>query len=375
MLSHDLIASKALLARTVIAWYRKEGRALPWRMTRNPYRIWVSEVMLQQTRVASVIPYYRRFLHAFPTMRRLAEADLQEVLKLWEGMGYYARARNLHRSAEIIMSRYGGSVPDNTKDLLSLPGIGRSTAGAILSLAYDKQAPVLDANIQRLLSRLGAVESDLGKSYGKHFLWDLMESLLPGKKTRVFNQALMDMGALVCTPKTPHCRVCPLSSLCRAFKMGIQEQIPPSKKTPPRPVLERAVAVIWGKKGLLIHHRPSNGLLGSLWEFPGIYLNQEGSVFHLLSHMMERECGLLIQLRGEIFSFFHEYTHFKERIRVFSGDCLQGRLLSQDFRWVQPEEIERFPLPASHRRIAQTVIRTVDGRRTLSQAISHEGGK
>lgn len=376
MLSQDLVASKDLLARTVIAWYRKEGRKLPWRMTKSPYRIWVSEVMLQQTRVASAIPYYERFLNAFPTVKRLAEADLQEVLKQWEGMGYYARARNLHQSARMVMERYEGSIPDNMEDLLSLPGVGRSTAGAILSLAHGRRTPILDANIQRLLCRLSVVQGDPQKSHTKHLLWDLMERLLPEEQTRPFNQGLMDIGALFCLPRNPRCQNCPLSSLCLAFATGVQDRIPPLKKARPLPLRERGVAILWWKGDLLIHHRPSIGFLGGLWEFPGVHLDGAGSVFHLLPRMLKRECGLSIHLKGEIFSFLHEYTHFKEMIRVFSGDCQQGKnLFSEGFRWVQPEEIEQLPLSASHRRIAQEVSRMGDQKGTPPSMLPLEGGK
>ena len=372
----DLIGAKDLLARKVIAWYRKEGRRLPWRTTRSPYRIWVSEVMLQQTRVASAIPYYERFLDAFPTVSRLAEADLQEVLKQWEGMGYYARARNLHRSARMIRERYEGSIPDNMEDLLSLPGIGRSTAGAILSLAHGRKTPILDANIQRLLCRLSAVQEDPQKSHTKRLLWDLMERLLPEKETRLFNQGLMDIGALFCLPRSPRCRDCPLSSLCQAFARGVQHRVPPLKKARPRPVRERGIAIIWWKEGLLLHHRPSIGLLGGLWEFPGVHLDGAGSAFHLLPRMLERECGLSIHLKAEIFSCLHEYTHFKELIRVFSGDCQQGRnLFSEAFRWVPPEEIEQLALSASHRRIAREVNRMEGGQGTRTQMLVFQGGK
>jgi len=366
---------KDLLARKVIAWYRNEGRRLPWRMTKSPYRIWVSEVMLQQTRVTFAIPYYQRFLDAFPTVRRLAEADLEEVLKQWEGMGYYARARNLHRSAKMVRERYEGSIPDNMEELLSLPGIGRSTAGAILSLAYGRKIPILDANIQRLLCRLSAVQEDPQKSHAKRLLWDLMERLLPEKDTRLFNQGLMDIGALFCLPRSPRCRNCPLSSLCLAFARGIQDRIPPLKKARPLPLRERAVAIIWRKGDLLIHHRPSSGLLGGLWEFPGAYVDRAGSAFRLLSRMFEQECGLLIQVKEEIFSFLHEYTHFKEIIRVFSGDYQQGKdSLAEGFRWVRLEEIEQLPLSASHRRIAQEVSRLGGGQRTRTQMLPFQGG-
>jgi A/G-specific adenine glycosylase len=275
----------------------------------------------------------------------------------------------------MVRERYQGSIPDNLEELLSLPGIGRSTAGAILSLAHGKKTPILDANIQRLLCRLSAVQEDPQKSHAKRLLWDLMERLLPEKETRLFNQGLMDIGALFCLPRSPRCRNCPLSSLCLAFARGIQDRIPPLKKARPLPLRERAVAIIWRKGDLLIHHRPSSGLLGGLWEFPGAYVDGAGSAFRLLSRMFEQECGLLIQVKEEMFSFLHEYTHFKEMIRVFSGDYQQGKdSLAEGFRWVRLEEIEQLPLSASHRCIAQKVSRLGGGQRTRTQMLPFQGG-
>ena len=204
------------IRENLLLWFKKNARDLPWRKTRNPYAIWVSEVMLQQTRVDTVIPYYRRFIKTFPTVQRLARADLSEVLKVWEGLGYYSRARNLQKAARIISSQFHGRIPDTLDGLLSLPGIGRYTAGAILSIAFNQEAPILDGNVKRVLSRLFAVSGNPARGKAEALLWQLSASLIPEGHASPFNQALMDLGATVCTPKVPQCSICPLARLCKA---------------------------------------------------------------------------------------------------------------------------------------------------------------
>ena len=362
----DSTESKRLFARKVLSWYRTNGRRLPWRNVRDPYRIWVSEVMLQQTQVASAIRYYERFLQAFPSVTHLAEADLQEVLKQWEGMGYYARARNLHQSARLIMERHKGLVPDQMGDLLSLPGIGRSTAGAILSIAFNQQAPILDGNVQRLLCRIYAVREDPRQARVSRLLWQLSEGILPERQAGPLNQGLMDIGALVCTPKTPSCPGCPLPSFCQAFHLNAQDRIPQPRRALPLPHREKAVAVIWWEGRVLLCRRPSPGLLGGLWEFPGWHLEGTAPARPLLSQKLAEECGLSVELEEEILSFLHAYTHFREGIQVFHGRCRKpGRASRADLQWVRTEELERYPLSASQRRIADFV-----NDRTRAESIS-----
>src|SRR4030042_336521 len=197
----ESISQKGKIQTQLLQWFKKKGRDLPWRKTRDPYAIWVSEIMLQQTQVAMVIPYYQRFLKSFPTIRHLAKTDLSKVLKVWEGLGYYSRARNLHRASQIVLNHFHGRIPDTLKDLLSLPGIGRSTAGAILSFAFHKDAPILDGNAKRVLSRLFAVLGSPGGRKTEQLFWEISESLIPKGYSNPFNQALMDLGSIICTPK------------------------------------------------------------------------------------------------------------------------------------------------------------------------------
>ena len=257
------------IATHLLRWYRKKGRDLPWRRTSDPYAIWVSEIMLQQTQVATVIPYYEKFMATFPTTSDLTHAPLGAVLKVWEGLGYYARARNLQKAARIISDQYDGKMPEDIEALTSLPGIGRSTAGAIISIAYGKKAPILDGNVRRVICRLFAIRQNPSLAPVQKKLWNISESLVPEKNPRCFNQALMDLGAMICTPKNPDCTACCLRSLCLAYSKGLQKTLPvksPGRKVPHYHI---AAGVIWRGGKILITQRPAEGLLGGLWEFPG----------------------------------------------------------------------------------------------------------
>ena len=260
-----------MIARTLVAWYRDEQRDLPWRRTRDPYAIWVSEIMLQQTRVAVVVPYWQRWMARFPTPAALAAAGLDDVLSAWSGLGYYGRARNLHRGAREVVARYGGRLPDTAGELRSLPGIGRYTAGAIASMAFDRREPLVDGNVARVLARLFAVEEDVKSAAGQKRLWQLAGELVPAEAPGDFNQALMELGATVCTPAAPRCQDCPLASGCRARLDGRQRELPrmPERtRDADKPVL--AATAAWIERGdrLLLARRAPEGLFGGLWELP-----------------------------------------------------------------------------------------------------------
>ncbi len=248
---------------------------MPWRETRAPYRILVSEIMLQQTQVQTVIPYYHRFVKTFPSFKALARAPLNRVLKRWEGLGYYSRARNLHALAKQVMRKHHGKLPRTYQEILRFPGIGRYTAGAVLSIAYDQPYPVLDGNVQRVLTRYFLIQNNIKELATQKKLWDLAARLVPQKNAGDYNQALMELGAMICTARAPACVQCPLRPGCQAFQTGLQEQLPVKDKAKTVPLYQIGAGIIWKGNHILIGQRPLKGLLGGLWEFPGGNVNPE----------------------------------------------------------------------------------------------------
>ena len=268
----DTNLKKQYFSEELLSWYRKHRRDLPWRRSRNPYHIWISEVMLQQTRVETVIPYFHRFIERFPTMEALAEAPEEDVLKLWEGLGYYSRARNLQGAVREVQERYGGTVPDTLKEISTLKGVGPYTAGAVLSIAYNKPEPAVDGNVMRVLSRYFLIEEDIMKVSTRGIMEKLAKELIPEGAAGDFNQGLMELGAMVCTPRSPHCLTCPVMEHCAAREAGMEEELPVKKKAkPPRPEY-RIAALIEGtgpnQGKVLIRQRPQEGLLARMWELP-----------------------------------------------------------------------------------------------------------
>lgn len=334
----------------LLRWFKKNQRDLPWRKTGDPYAIWISEIMLQQTQVAAVIPYYKNFLKTFPTVQSLASADLSKVLKVWEGLGYYSRARNLHRASQIILKRFGGKIPDNPKDLLGLPGVGRYTAGAILSIAFNQEVPILDGNVKRVLSRLFAV-SDPPKKTEK-ILWEYSASLIPEGHASSFNQALMDLGATVCTPKNPSCFQCPLKRLCKSYQLGEPERFPTrvTKKRIPR--IEAVAAVIQKSGKVLLKQRPTKGLLGGLWEFPNWSVEKKKDLMEYLRLKVKSELGLRITSEVPLGTFQQTYSHFKLTLHVFQYQYADGNRAK---RWVSINDLDQFAMSRIDRQIAKRV--------------------
>ncbi|TVQ51921.1 MAG: A/G-specific adenine glycosylase, partial [Spirulina sp. DLM2.Bin59] len=297
------------LRRSLLAWYRTQGRTLPWRGETDPYRVWVSEIMLQQTQVKTVIPYYHRWLAAFPTVADLARADRQQVLKLWEGLGYYARCRHLHQAAQIIVTEYGGQFPTTLEAVLKLPGIGRTTAGGILSAIANQPLAILDGNVKRVLARLTALPMPPARALGP--LWELSSQLIDPNQSRDFNQAIMDLGATVCLPKQPLCLICPWRSPCLAHTQNLQTQLPMREATAPLPHKNIGVAVIQNDQGqVLIDRRKDEGLLGGLWEFPGGKLEGDETVQACIVREIREELGIEIEVGDHLITLDHAYTHF-----------------------------------------------------------------
>lgn len=341
------------LQRSLRQWYRQQGRNLPWRNTTDPYAIWVSEIMLQQTQVKTVIPYYQRWLTVFPTVESLANSSLQAVLKQWEGLGYYARARNLHRAAQTIQRDYQGIFPDKLTEVLKLPGIGRTTAGGILSAAFNQPISILDGNVKRVLARLVGLEIPPNKALKE--LWQLSDQLLDSNHPRDYNQALMDLGATICTPSQPSCLLCPWRDRCQAFQQNRQTEIPMREATSPLPHKQIGVAVIWNNQGeILIDRRPEKGLLGGLWEFPGGKIEENETIAECIQREIQEELGIAIAVKEHLITINHAYTHFRVTLNVYHCQYLEGEaqpLECEEIRWVKPEQLSEFPFPKANTKI------------------------
>jgi len=351
------------IRRALLKWYGRRRRNLPWRRSSDPYRVWVSEIMLQQTQVETVKPYFRRFLRRFPSVRALARAPSDAVMKAWEGLRYYARARNLHRAAKIISSDFGGRLPESPEELVKLPGIGRSTAGAISSIAFRRDAPVLDGNVARVLCRVFRIRRNPRESRTQRNLWDIAQELLPPGDAGDFNQALMDLGATVCVPRNPRCAICPLAALCLAKAHGEQDKLPVKTKRKPSPHYDVAVGVIRRGKRLLIDRRKPEGLLGGLWEFPGGKRKEDESLERCLMREIREELGIRVKVVRPLMSVPHAYTHFRITLHVYECRYVSGvprALGCAEWRWVRPEELDRYAFPSANRKVI-AVLRMTSG--------------
>ena len=307
------------ISRLLLDWYRTNKRDLPWRRTKDPYRIWVAEIMLQQTRVDTVIPYYERFLKKFPGVRALARARVDDVLKAWENLGYYSRARHLHEAAEVVVRQFGGKIPAGMDDLRKLPGVGAYTAGAILSIAFGGRVAAIDGNVNRVIARLFAIEDPVDGSEAKRRIRAIAQRLVPANEPGHYNQALMDLGSGICTPRRPACPACPLVAACRARRKGLQESIPVKRKAAAVPRREAAVAVIRNDRDeILLVKRPGRGLLGGLWRFPGGALEKGDTPAAPLRRSLRAELGLKTIPGKELLSVEHGYSHFNLTVHVFA---------------------------------------------------------
>lgn len=340
----------AEVSRCLFDWYGKEGRDLPWRENRDPYRIWLSEIMLQQTTVAAVIPYYERFLQRFPTLDSLALAPIDEVIALWAGLGYYSRARNLHRAAEKIVAEQGGVFPNTLDALLALPGVGRSTAGAILSIAFDQPAPILDGNVRRVLVRLFAWQEDPRSSRAEKQLWQWAEALTPAANPHDYAQAIMDLGATTCLPGVPACERCPLEKLCQARIKGLSSSLPTSRKSKKVPVRKHLALMVRRPGAYLLRQRPVDGFLGGLLEFPAVEFSSEQNPQRLAARLLA-DLGLAGELH-EVGEIRHAYSHFKLELTVFSVsvDAVSAVAESSCYRWCDRNAFGSLPLHGAHRK-------------------------
>lgn len=348
-------ANKVKLYKTLLGWFGRHARDLPFRRTKDPYRIWLSEIMLQQTQVKTVIPYYQRFLEKLPTVQALAAAKVDTVLKLWQGLGYYTRAKSLHRAAKIIVEDHDGNFPQTFDEILALPGIGRYTAGAIGSIAFGLPKAVLDGNVIRVLCRLYAIDENPTEVDTRDKLWRIAEELLPANNCGNWNQALMELGSEVCTPKNPHCDICPVKRFCTAHEKGLQNTLPLQKKKNTIPHYTVVVAVVLNTEGkLLIDKRRSDGFLGGLWELPG-GKKQKGENFRqAVEREVLEEAGLRVKASKKLCVVQHAYSHFSVTLHTYLCKPLSGKakaVTCEQIKWVRPTELHRFAFPSGTMKI------------------------
>ncbi|MBN1270967.1 MAG: A/G-specific adenine glycosylase [Candidatus Aminicenantes bacterium] len=335
-------------------WYKNNQRNLPWRNTHDPYRIWISEIMLQQTTVPTVIPYFKRWMERFPAVESLATASLQEILTLWQGLGYYQRAKNLHKTALLITDSYGGSFPRTWNELIKLPGIGPYTASAILSFAFGLPYPALDANVRRLVSRLQALKNK-SQSQTDKMIMDFLHPLFKEGDPGLLNQALMELGSLICRPRNPLCLVCPVSRACLAYASGIQELFPPPVKLSFKKI--ETVIGIFERNGLfLIQKRPSKGLMADLWEFPGGKREPDETLEQALRREIREELNCEISHIQPLITVKHAYTQFRVTLHAFR--CRhkgRPRLIEGIHRWIAIQDFQLYPFPSGDAKIIRSL--------------------
>lgn len=340
-------------ASALLHWYDERDTPMPWRGSHDPYRIWLSEVMLQQTRIATVKDYYIRFLTLFPTLEALAQASLDEVLKAWEGLGYYSRARNLHRLAQVVVNEFGGAFPTAPEALQQLPGIGRYTAAAIASIAFGARAAVLDGNVIRVLTRLLDLPDEIGSPRVEQQLWNLADALLPTERCGDYNQALMDLGRRLCVPRRPLCESCPVRSFCVAYANGTQHLRPVKKQKAPLPIVRAVAAVLRDAKGrLLLVQRPAEGLLGGLWMLPGGNCEADEAGADCLRRVLQQSLNITVIVGEEMAATTQDFTHFRLHLRAFACEWQSGTLAStNNTTWATNEALSQYSLGKADRQI------------------------
>ena len=367
-----IIDSPQDIQNSLLQWFRANGRYwIPWKLKKDgsipqlgesisPYEIWIAEVMLQQTQLKVVIPYWEKWMKAFPTLTYLAEADLEHLLMIWQGLGYYSRANRIHQSSKILIEFVGKnrdqdphSWPNEIEQWISLPGIGRSTAGSIISSAFDLPTPILDGNVKRILSRLLALERRTIKDDRK--LWKFSSFLISKLSPRNFNQALMDLGAMICTPKKPSCSYCPLQNFCIAYIKYDPDDFPKKLMSKIKPLQEIGIGLVFNENGeLLIDQRLESSSMGGMWEFPGGKKTSDESIEKTIERELNEELGIVVKVGAKLLSFEHTYTHKKLYFTVHFCEWLSGEpkpLVSQRLLWVSPERLYEFPFPAANAKI------------------------
>ena len=338
----------------LLDWFKDYQRDMPWRNTDDPYRIWVSEVMLQQTQVKKVVDYYEKFIARFPSVSDLAAAPLQDVLKVWEGLGYYARARNLHKASQVIVNELDGEVPRDYATFRKLPGVGDYSAAAVQSIAFNAPYAAVDGNIKRVLTRLFLMDAPINDAKSAKLFQAKADALLDRNTSGLFNQAMMELGAMVCRPQSPTCLVCPVNPFCEAFQTGRQDEFPKRRASKPTPEHHLAVGVIYNSAGeVLITQRQLDGLLGGLWEFPGGQIGEDETAEAACVRSIAEVVNLSVTNVRYLTRVRHAFTHFKIVVDVFQCDYAAGEVVlngPRDAKWIQVAALRDYPLPrATHK--------------------------
>ncbi len=367
-----MIISPQEIQNRLLEWFGKNGRHwIPWKLKKDgsipksgesisPYEIWIAEVMLQQTQLKVVLPYWEKWMEFFPALTDLAKANLEDILFVWQGLGYYSRAKRIHQSSKKLIKCFGenscqdpASWPVELDEWMSLPGIGRSTAGSIISSAFDLPIPILDGNVKRILSRLFATEKTLIKEDKR--LWELSSLLISTKNPRDFNQALMDFGTIICTPKKPSCSCCPIQNFCVAYTKYDPQHFPKKQMQTRKPLQEIGIGIVFNQNGeLLIDQRLESSSMGGMWEFPGGKKISDESIEETIVRELKEELGIVVRVGAKLLSFEHAYTHKKLFFTVHICDWISGKpkpLASQKLLWVAPEKLFDFPFPAANTKI------------------------
>jgi A/G-specific adenine glycosylase len=343
--------------QSLLKWYNHHRRSLPWRDTSNPYYIWVSEIMLQQTQVNTVIPYYQKFIRQYPNIKDLANASLQDVLKSWEGLGYYSRARNFHQAVKQILKFYNENIPKDPSDFLKLPGVGDYIAAAVQSIAFHHPLAVVDGNVKRVLARLFQINAPVNSSKSHKLFKAQADKLLFVSNPGTFNQAMMELGAMICKPTQPICADCPVQKFCRSLKEGAAKKYPNRLASKPVPEHHVAAAIVRKKGRLLITQRKLEGLLGGLWEFPGGKVMKKETSENACIREVKEETNLKIKVDAHLTQVRHAYTHFKIKMDVYLCTYMSGNIKLNgpvDSKWIFPSKIKDYPFPKANHKFFPT---------------------
>ena len=355
--------SNSEFTENLLTWYQEHKREMPWRGEKDPYKIWISEIMLQQTRVDQAWPYFENFMKLFPTVFDLAEADQQQVLKAWEGLGYYSRARNLHAASKMIVEDFDGKLPESYDEIIKLKGIGPYTAAAITSIAFGKPNAVVDGNVIRVITRYSGIEDDIRSSRATKQVQELVNDLISHENPAEFNQAMMELGATVCSPTKPDCLNCPIQVGCVATKIAKTDTIPYKSKAKKKPHKEIGVGIIEREDGkVLIALRPENAMLGGLWEFPGGKQEKKETIQQTVERELEEELGVEVHAYKEFMTLKHTYSHFSITMHAWFCTLISGTpkpKSSQEIRWVEKSELIEYPFPKANKILTERLISDV----------------